>query len=187
MKQYLISKINYSGELNATQKNIHNNIVYNKRLLENNFRITTITSIQQYVNREAVMKLEKINGFSQYFNTTQLLRYNNLFDFLKDILPELEAKGEYIGKELFLYQKQCNIDFSNQKKKDQIPRKTKYYYILPLYAEKKGNDVFFVYNYNLLSKEDFDVWTLDNKITLNRANKKHKGFFNQRSFKIVHL
>jgi hypothetical protein len=28
---------------------------------------------------------------------------------------------------------------------------------------------------------------LDNKITLNRSNKKLKGFFNQRSFKLAHI
>ncbi len=39
----------------------------------------------------------------------------------------------------------------------------------------------------MINKEDYENWTLDNKITLNRSNRKLKGFFNQRSFKMVHL
>jgi hypothetical protein len=30
----------------------------------------------------------------------------------------------------------------------------------------------------MINKEDYENWTLDNKITLNRSNRKLKGFFN---------
>ncbi len=88
---------------------------------------------------------------------------------------------------MFLYKKMSNVDFSCQKKKNENPNKVKYYYVLPIWINKNGDDVIFIYNYNLITAEDYNNWSLDNKITLNRSNRKHCGFFNQRSFKIVHL
>ena len=40
----------------------------------------------------------------------------------------------------------------------------------------------------MITEEEFNgSWSIENKITTNRSNKKMRGFYNQRSFKIVRI
>ncbi len=79
MKEFLAKKMKTNVSLTKKQQIIHENIIYNALLLKNNFKITTITSIQQYSSDTGTLCLDKINGFSKYFNTNKITQYTNLF------------------------------------------------------------------------------------------------------------